>query len=87
MASICDLTKKPTIEYPNFWQYKLILDASANAKDIVQKVVGVREHKLEFSKFSSDKKYASHNLAVLVTSDSERLELFEALKKHAKYVL
>lgn len=87
MANICDLNKKPAIEYPNFWEYKLILDADTSAKDIAQEIVGNRKYKLEFSKFSSDKKYASHNLSVLVNSENERLELFEALKKRAKYVL
>ena len=80
MASICDLNnKKAKIDYPTHWEYKIIFDADVKVKD--------REFKLVFSKFSKDKKYASYDLAVLVLSEEERLEIFSALKHEAKYVL
>ena len=36
MATICDVNgKKPKIEYPNFWEYKVILDTKTQErKDI-----------------------------------------------------
>ena len=88
MASICDLNnKKPKIDYPTHWEYKVIFDASDEAEAKVKDIVKDREFKLVFSKFSKDKKYASYDLTVLVLSDEERLEIFSALKHEAKYVL
>ena len=88
MASICDLNnKKPKIDYPTHWEYKVIFDASDEAEAKVKDIVKDREFKLVFSKFSKDKKYASYDLAVLVLSEEERLEIFLALKHEAKYVL
>ena len=84
MANICDLNnKKAKIDYPTHWEYKVIFDAGVNAEEKVKD----REFKLVFSKFSKDKKYASYDLAVLVLSEEERLEIFSALKHEAKYVL
>ena len=88
MASICDQNnKKPKIDYPTHWEYKVIFDASDEAEAKVKNIVKDREFKLVFSKFSKDKKYASYDLAVLVLSEEERLEIFTALKHEAKYVL
>lgn len=85
--NICDLNKEPKIEYPNFWEYKVIFQKDEEAQKIISDIVKEREHKLVFSKFSKDEKYASYNLSVLVNSDKERLELFSALKDVSKYVL
>ena len=88
MASICDQNnKKPKIDYPTHWEYKVIFDASDEAEAKVKNIVKDREFKLVFSKFSKDKKYASYDLTVLVLSEEERLEIFSALKHEAKYVL
>ena len=88
MANICDLNnKKPKINYPTHWEYKVIFDASDEAEAKVKDIVKDREFKLVFSKFSKDKKYASYDLTVLVLSEEERLEIFSALKHEAKYVL
>ena len=88
MATICDLNnKKAKIDYPTHWEYKVIFEASDDAEAKVKDIVKDREFKLVFSKFSKDKKYASYDLAVLVLSEEERLEIFSALKHEAKYVL
>ena len=88
MANICDLNnKKAKIDYPTHWEYKVIFDASNEAEAKVKDIVKDREFKLVFSKFSKDKNYASYDLAVLVLSEEERLEIFSALKHEAKYVL
>ena len=88
MASICDINnKKPKIDYPTHWEYKVIFEASDDVEAKVKDIVKDREFKLVFSKFSNDKKYASYDLAVLVLSEEERMEIFSALKHEAKYVL
>lgn len=88
MANICDLNnKKAKIDYPTHWEYKVIFEASDDVEAKVKDIVKDREFKLVFSKFSNDKKYASYDLAVLVLSEEERMEIFSALKHEAKYVL
>nr|WP_211436913.1 DUF493 family protein [Campylobacter curvus] len=87
VANICDLNGKPDIKYPIFWEYKVIFDASEDANAKISQIVKDREHKVKFSKFSKDEKYASYDVSVLVFSEEERLEIFSALKHSAKYVL
>ena len=87
MATTCDLNKEPEIIYPNFWEYKIIIEESDDAQAIAQSVVGERQHKITSSKSSKEGKYKSYNLSVLVNSNQERLEIFSALRRVCKYVL
>ncbi|MCD8213174.1 MAG: DUF493 domain-containing protein [Campylobacter sp.] len=88
MASICELNcKKADIKYPTCWEYKVIFDVNDAIDDKILEIVGNREHKKNFSKFSKNKKYASYDISVLVFGDEERLEIFSAFKHCAKYVL
>lgn len=88
MASICDLNdKKPDISYPVFWEYKVIFENDIDAQKLISEIVLDRKHKITFSKFSKDKKYKSYSVNVFVLNESERLEIFSALKHIAKYVL
>lgn len=88
MENMCDLNgKEPIIEYPNFWEYKIIIEKDRNAKQIAKSVVKERKHKVVFSKHSKDGKYASYNLSIMVNSNEERLEIFSALKHICKFVL
>lgn len=87
MPSVCDFDKKPDIKYPIFWEYKIILDKNDDEKELVKNLIGTKEHTLNFSKNSGNGKFKSFNLAVLVYSDEERLELFSLLKRYAKFVL
>lgn len=85
--NICDLNKKPQIDYPTFWEYKAIFEREQDAAAIIGQIIAERQHSLKFSKFSKDKKYASYDLRVFVLNEQERLEIFSALKHLAKYVL
>ncbi|QKF93149.1 DUF493 domain-containing protein [Campylobacter sp. CCUG 57310] len=87
MANIHEINEKPDIKYPTLWEYKFILEAGINAQNTIDELVRGREYELKFSKFSSDKKYASYNLKLTVNSEKERLEIFNAIKNRAKYVL
>ncbi|MGP1486161.1 MAG: HP0495 family protein [Campylobacter sp.] len=87
MANICDLNEKPKIQYPTFWEYKIIIEKFQDAKKITEQIVQKREHRLIFSKHSKDGKYASYSLSVLVKCDEERLEIFSALRHICKFVL
>ena len=88
MAQICDLNgKKPDIVYPTFWEYKVIFDSNADEKSVIKECIKERNHKIIPSNTSKNGKFKSFNLSVLVSSDSERLELFSLLKKYSKFVL
>lgn len=88
MANICDLNnQKPNINYPTFWEYKVIFQTDIDANSVAKEIIKDREFKLSFSKNSKDNKYKSYSISVLVFNDFERLQIFNAFKKVAKYVL
>ena len=54
MASICDVNgKKPKIEYPNFWQYKVILETTKYERAHIEELLKGEEYKISFSNFSN----------------------------------
>ncbi|WP_300701929.1 DUF493 domain-containing protein [uncultured Campylobacter sp.] len=87
MVNLNELKQKPIINYPSFWEYKIILEQDENAKAIVKKILLQREFKLSESNNSKNGKYKSYLLKILVDSESDRLAIFELLKKHSKFVL
>ena len=88
MATICDVNaKRPKIEYPNFWEYKVILQTHDHEKSDIEELLKGEEYKISFSKFSGSGKFSSFNVAVLVGSDEKRVEIFEKLKSKFVFVL
>lgn len=87
MVNLNELKQKPIINYPSFWEYKIILEQDENAAAIVKKILLQREFKLSESNNSKNGKYKSYLLKILVDSESDRLAIFELLKKHSKFVL
>lgn len=88
MATICDVNgKKPKIEYPNFWEYKVILDTKTQERKDIEVLLNGENFKISFSKFSNGGKFSSFNVAVLVDSDKKRVEIFEKLRANFKFVL
>jgi len=87
VATTCDLNKEPEIIYPNFWEYKIILDASTQKREQIDEILKGENYKIDFSRFSNGGKYMSFNASVFVNSDTHRNEIFERLKAHFKYVL
>lgn len=85
MATICELNNTPEIDYPLFWSYRVI--GSGDIREKIEKVVASKEHKINFSKFSSGGKYISFEVSVFVKNENERVETFNALKSIAKFVL
>ncbi len=77
MEGFCE--RKPKIDYPCPWLFKVIGgDRSALAAAIAE-VVGERQHLLTYSNTSSSGKYHSFNLEVVVESESHRDELYQTL--------
>lgn len=73
-------SKKPNIEYPCNWDYKVIgTDVDEMIKLIEQSVAGM-DYKISSSNVSSKGKYFSLNLTVFVSSEVIRDIIFEKLK-------
>lgn len=85
VANICG--NKPTIKYPCFWKYKLIISKDEKIDNIINFLAKDKKYKLEFSNLSSGGKYQSHNLSIFVLNDEERLDIFNKLKNRCKFVL
>jgi len=82
-------SKKPDIEYPCDWHYKIIgTDVDEMIIAIEQTVEGM-EYKISSSNVSSKGKYFSLNLKVFVTSEAIRDIIFEKLNtsEYIKMVL
>mgnify|MGYP000110390398 CR=1 FL=1 len=92
MATICELNlgqKKVQIDYPTHWEYKVIAPSGIDIKTLLKEIFENREFSIKPSHTSKKGSYESFNVSVLVTSDFERQDLFNALKSHQniKYVL
>ncbi len=73
-------SKKPNIEYPCNWDYKVIgTDVDKMIKMIEQSVEGM-DYKISSSNVSSKGKYFSLNLTVFVSSEVIRDIIFAKLK-------
>ena len=73
-------SKKPNIDYPCNWDYKVIgTDVDEMIKLIEQSVAGM-DYKITSSNVSSKGKYFSLNLTVFVNSEVIRDIIFEKLK-------
>ena len=71
--------RRPRIDYPLRWTYKVI---GSDARDIgegVADVVEGREYDLSFSNFSPKGRYLSMTLEVEVESEEARNEIFASL--------
>ncbi|MCW1360352.1 DUF493 family protein [Campylobacter sp. CCS1377] len=87
MVNLCDLKKEPIVNYPTFWDYKVIFEIGVNAGEIFEELLGQREFKYRHSNASTSGKYHSYLLSVYVDSKKDRLDIFEKLKNKAKFVL
>lgn len=87
MVNLNEINKKPIINYPTLWAYKVIFDAKENAQAIFKKLFKEREFSFKHSNESKNGKYQSYELHIFVDSEKDRLNIFFQLKKRAKFVL
>ncbi len=81
--------KKPQIDYPCKWPYKIIGDNIEEMISAVEKVMFDLEYDLTPSNISRKGKYFSLNIIVVVPSEMVRDLIFQNLNKHSaiKYVM
>jgi uncharacterized protein len=73
--------KKPHIDYPCNWSYKIIGTDEQSLKEAALSVVKGKPHSIEKSNTSSGGKYISVQVSVMVVDETERLNIFDELKK------
>ncbi len=80
--SSCLTNKKPEIDYPCRWQYKVIGTGKDDILAAISSVVGDQDHDICESKKSSSGKYLSINLELTVHSEDMRNSIFMELQRH-----
>ena len=81
--SSCLNNKKPEINYPCLWQYKVIGTDREEILGSIRSIIGDIEHTISESKKSSKGKYLSVNLELEVESEEMRNSIFGKLQVHA----
>jgi len=81
--------KKPQIDYPYKWPYKIIGDNIGEMIKAVEEAVTDLEYDLTPSNISRKGKYFSLNITVVVPSEIIRDLIFQKLTKHPaiKYIM
>lgn len=77
MEGFCQ--RKPKIDYPCPWLFKVIGGEREVLAAAIAGVLGGRQHLLVYSHTSSSGKYHSFNLEVVVESEAQRDQLYQAL--------
>ena len=74
--------KKPQIEYPTNWEYKLIGKDVDLLLKVVEEVLPGLEYQVKFSNVSRNEKYYSLNVLVRVNSEALRDIIFQKFSDH-----
>jgi putative lipoic acid-binding regulatory protein len=74
--------KKPEINYPTKWEYKIIGSNVNEMIKAVESIVNGFEYDITPSNISKKGKYFSLNLLVFVSSETERDKIFQELTNH-----
>jgi hypothetical protein len=75
-------SRKPEIDYPCSWGYKVIGTSVSLLRSAIAEVIQERPHTVTPSHSSISGKYHCLNVELVVPSEECRLEIYEALRKH-----
>ena len=73
--------KKPHIDYPCNWSYKIIGTDEQSLIEATESIVRDKPFDIERSHTSSGGKYISMHVSVMVFSEAERLDIFSGFEK------
>ena len=81
--------KKPQIDYPCKWPYKIIGESVEKMITAVEEIIIDLEYDLTPSNISRKGKYFSLNISVVVPSETIRDKIFQEFTNHSaiKYVM
>lgn len=74
--------RRPRIDYPCPWEYRIIGESRIEIGRAVAEHIGDRPHTLTPANVSSGGRYVSMNLEVTVHSDAQRIALYHLLAGH-----
>ena len=89
MADSSEPDRKPVIEYPCNWDYRVIGEDEHKLRIAVAGIAGNVPYMLTRGNISKKARYLSLQLTIEVRDENERNQLFESLSQHedVKYVL
>ncbi len=73
---------KLSLRYPCKWVYKIIGKNAGELRNAVTEIVGDDGYTIKFSNFSAKGTYICLNFEMVVNSEEQRNEIFQALKEH-----
>lgn len=82
MRNLFDDGRRPEIDYPCTWSYRIIGADELRLREAAIGIAGTAEYTLTLALESSGGKYRSLQLEVLVRDEEHRLGLFAALRNH-----
>lgn len=74
--------KKPDIDYPCTWVYKVIGENTDTLKELILTACAPAQVEIAHSHSSSKGKYHSLNATLVVETEEMRLQIYELLKNH-----
>jgi len=72
--------KKPEIEYPIEWGYKLIGRDNSKLQTCISKIMGNKKHTTTAGHASKTGKFHSYNTKCIVENEEERNKIFKAFE-------
>ena len=79
--------KKPIIDYPCVWPYRIIGRDEQLLRKALSNAVGDKGHRISLANKSSGGKYQSLNAEVTVQSEEEKVDILERLRKDPDVVV
>jgi hypothetical protein len=76
--------KKPEIEYPCYWEYKIIGENQKILEVVISEVVNDRDYDIILSNQSRNKKYVSLEVKTKVLDESDRNKIFSDFSSHSE---
>jgi len=81
------MIRKPVLEYPCRWLYKVIGDDWEALQRAALEIIGSQSHAISLSNSSRTGKYHCLNIEVEVMDETSRNTIYQALKRHPRIKL
>jgi len=75
-------SKKPVMEYPCRWTYKIIGSGNREMKEAIETIVEGQDYTITPSNVSRTGKYHSLNLEMTVDDEEHRTGIYDKLRNH-----
>ena len=79
-----NMNRKPVLEYPCQWLYKIVGDNQEELQQAAEAIVGARPCTISHSNSSKTGKYHCLNIAITVTDETNHNTMYQAFKEHPR---